>query len=744
MSAEKRWAELQSEWRRVTKLSFPEVSVFPRNRSTETSSTPLQKDDPDGSGQSSAETTGGDGPLSVPKNTIDLSRTEGIPSNRDAYLAKSVSDRYVETKRVNESAVVNSRFFIDMQTASGEPQQLTARMEDSTLPTARVDNSTEISTPKINQSPAHTARLDLPAPVDSSMKTQRREGSEGLLARSRAKQELRKGTISQHVSGQLKGLQRAIQVRQHREQILTPHINTHVIGGTFLMRFDEGVGKQSLVGIGKGEAGTLWWELRDAVTVTQLADIVSIEYGMGSECFKSLQASSNGNYRNVLPWDCFTVVYKNGQVANFFADRRRTALVQTNPKSGKRSLVTNYSTDAVQIEEILPASHGRVLEMDKDVELFILGMSLLFRKHLNQGMRPGMTVSLTQLRFRRALIKNAYLKQLGVAGEDLKLEIPAIVSETGPISEQKAQEVKPAEEARTSSIVVLPPEERLEAAISSTEAHREAQIQRLGSTVGESNFLKQARSNLRPWGILPTEMPAIVRRRFEAIQQTVQVRKAREAHLYAIIEKQVLGGTYFQKLEDDLRALPCMVGIGGDESVTFWWDHIGSVTAIPLTQVVRVRWGTDSPCYKLLQKAKTGDLLNVLPWNCFSVEFSGDRIANFFADRRGRSFVKLDKKTGKRMLVTNRATDTFKRDPVIIESAARVSEINDDVEKFLFGFACLFRQERSERSGLRAIRFLPGLPVSLTQLKMQRALLKMRYINECTADDLETVLCGQA
>lgn len=583
-------------------------------------------------------------------------------------------------------------------------------------------------TPKLGEErlnlPSPQAQLDnLATPLVPS--TPRSEG----LGGSKAKQEFHK-KISQKVGGKFQGLQKSIQVRQQREKLWEPRITTQVIGGTCLMRLDEnGIGKQCLVGVGKGSAGTLWWEHRDEVTVTNLSDIIVIEYGIDSRCFSSLQQSLNPTFRNVLPWDCFSVFFKNGDKIDFFQDRKRTALVRTSPSSGKRSLVTNFTTAAVQDEEPLTPSPDRLVDVDSDIELFLLGLSLLYKKHLHRHLVRGMTISLTQLRFRRAIMKIAYLRY--IRGEHTKSLSSKKIAETLTQPSEKA------------ILALLPIDQtaKLDNAIALTEEHRAEVIREVDVHKGESPPLKQARANLKTWGVLPDDMSPLVRRKFEAIQQTLQVRKHREDLLYAIVERQVLGGTYFLKLDEGLKTYPCLVGIGGDESVTFWWEHLGQVTPIPLTQIVHVEWGLESKCYKLLQKAKSGDLLNVLPWNCFTVSFTGNREANFFADRRGRSFVKIDK-TGKRHLLSNRSTDTFKRDPIIIESAMRLGEVSDEIEKFLFGFAVLFRQERSQRAALRSIRFVPGLPVSLTQLRMRRAIMKMQYINKLTADDLEEVVEG--
>jgi hypothetical protein len=252
--------------------------------------------------------------------------------------------------------------------------------------------------------------------------------------------------------------------------------------------------------------------------------------------------------------------------------------------------------------------------------------------------------------------------------------------------------------------------------------------------------ITEARAKLKPWGVSLEAMGPSVRQQVEALQKTIQARKRREDILYCSIEKKVIGGSYFVKIDSDMTQSPCLVGIGGDDSVTFWWEHMNKVTAIPLSHIVGVEYGIESTCYKQVQKSKSSDLLNVLPWNCFTVVFTSVGSVNFFADRRKRYEVKLVKKTGKRQLATVRSADILRRDPVIVESAKRVIEVDEDIETFLHGFSVLFRQQRSKRAALRNLRFVPGLPASLGQLKIRRALIKMKYINELTADVLEDIL----
>ena len=512
---------------------------------------------------------------------------------------------------------------------------------------------------------------------------------QGIRDRSQRKEELREGAVSRHVIGQLRGLQKTIDVRRTREESMKALINTFVVGGTLFMRLEDGKSLQCLVGVAE-EAGTLWWDRLSKITIANLSSISRIEWGMDSTCFKLLQKPmhrSNSSFQNVLPWDCFSIIFTNREPVHLFPDRRKTAIVRTSPVSGKRSVVDNFSLH--QNDPLRNPSPLRVAEADNDVVLFIYGLSL-FLARATRRVLPGSVVSWTQLRFKRALIKKAYIDSL-----------------TDPQSESQAQ---------------YSPEP-----VIAVETKR------------PEDDITEAKARLKPWEIV---LPATTTRRMEALRETVQARKRREDILYCSIEKKVLGGSYFMKIDAEGKQVPCLVGIGGDDSVTFWWEHGGQVTAIPLGQIEGVEWGLNSTCYKLVQKSKSSDLLNVLPWNCFTVFLASVGAVNLFADRRQRYTVKTDRKTGKRQLTTVRSADTLKREPVLIESAKRVVEVDEDVEMFLLGLAVLFRQQRSKRAALRMLRFVPGLPASLAQLKLRRAIMKMKYINHLTADVLADIVAA--
>jgi hypothetical protein len=513
-------------------------------------------------------------------------------------------------------------------------------------------------------------------------------------------------------------------------------IKTHVIGGSYFMKLEEnGSSTACLVGVGGKDAVTFWWEKQNAnITAIPLGELVRIDYGIDSNCFRSLQNSKRGEHRNVLPWNCFTVVFKNLRV-DFFADRREACRVRTDPQTRKHSLMTNYSLSVFQPEALLIPAIERLAEIDQSVETFLYGFAILFRKERYErgsiktlAEIPGMVSCMTHLKLRRAVIKLDYVS---TAIWDMRKK------QVSPLhlSAQQNDSVPATYRSRRSSISqraieILEPTPRIQ-----------------NQSESSGNYLEEAKARLRCWKIPEEALGPNVLKQLKGLHKTLEVRKVKEHDLYSLVDRQVLGGTYLLKVEEEVvndvsrpKTVPCLVGIGGDESVTFWWEFVGgNVVTVPLDRVESVEYGVTSLCYKLLQKARTGDMLNVLPWNCFTVRFSANRVVNFCSDRRRRAFVKIDK-NGKRSLFTNRATDTFKRDPIIIESAERLGEVDDDIEKFLFGFAVCFRQERSERPHMRFVGHVPGLPMSYNQLRLRRAVIKMEYVQNLTAEDLADLL----
>ena len=336
--------------------------------------------------------------------------------------------------------------------------------------------------------------------------TARQPVSEGFLFRAEVEHNFKK-KISEKVGDHLIGVQRAIQTRQHREQLLEPRFNVQVIGGTFLMRLEAaGSAQECLVGIGKGSAGTFWWEHREKVGITNLIDIIAIDYGVNSECYKKLQKTKIPPFLNVPPWDCFSIHYRSGQVEHFFADRKRSAEVKHSPLSGKRRLVSVYVAPSLLEEELLTPGPERLLEMDHDVELFLLGLSVLYKRHVKTHMRPGMVVSLNQLRFRRALVKLAYLKAVEQGGISKEQQVQSPEQEEGKVEtnfEERGgvQEVRKTPKSPIPNLAPIP-----------TEDVKIAETAQADFLIPESPKLVEARQNLKPWGILPDEMSVLVKK----------------------------------------------------------------------------------------------------------------------------------------------------------------------------------------------------------------------------------------
>jgi hypothetical protein len=545
---------------------------------------------------------------------------------------------------------------------------------------------------------------------------------------SKKKLTLRQGSLASQTVAQLKMLHRTVEVRKEREFASADLVKTYVFGGTYFMKLEsDGSRIPCLVGVGGKDAVTFWWQRADgSVTAIPLGELIQVKYGLDSECFSLLQKSKTGALVNVLPWNCFTVVFRS-QTVNFFADRKKEMIVRT--ENEKRSIVQNYAMSSLLPESVISPSIDRLVEVEQDVETFLYGFAIVFRKERYErgsiktlAQIPGLVVCLGQLRWQRALIKLDYLTQLVFTFQRTGENRPAGDKPAPVVVRGGSSDLKPLANLKSTRQVM-------------------DMIERRSAVKSEENeTLVKLKANLKPWKIPEEVLGPIVLKQVKGLHKSLQVRRDKEKQLYSVVERQVLGGTYFLRIDDSdiSKSIPCLVGIGGEESVTLWWREVSSdVVTMALTKVVCVEYGIDSSCYQLLQRAKTGDMLNVLPWNCFTVVLNeGGRRVHFYADRRRRAFVKLDRMTGKRILVTNRATDTFRKDPIIIESAERLGEVDDDVEKFLFGFAVCFRQERSQRTDLRVRGHIPGLPMSYNQLRLRRAIMKMEYVQNLTADDL--------
>jgi hypothetical protein len=169
--------------------------------------------------------------------------------------------------------------------------------------------------------------------------------------------------------------------------------------GVYLVKLQEGKpGRVSpcLVGIDFVEK-SLWWKSKGLAHSLPLKDLVEVEYGMKSACFKKTKPN------NTLPWNCLTVVFRQ-RCLNFFADRKMRA--EFDPKTGRNRLISVKQV----LEEVASDKLGYISE---EVDSLLFGLSQLFREERKiLGHHVRLFKSYSHLRFSRCLIKLDYLASL--------------------------------------------------------------------------------------------------------------------------------------------------------------------------------------------------------------------------------------------------------------------------------------------------------------------------------------------
>ena len=185
-----------------------------------------------------------------------------------------------------------------------------------------------------------------------------------------------------------------------------------------------------------------------------------------------------------------------------------------------------------------------------------------------------------------------------------------------------------------------------------------------------------------------------------------------------VARKNLMSGQYFVKLQEGKAGKVSHVIVGVAETAgTFWWDHGGNVSTIPLSRLQRVEYGIGSGSYRnLREKFPKHDQRNVLPWNCVTLVFK-DRKIDLYADRKRCGQLKTDAKSGRKMLVVNQAKFS-KQETLLDDSPTRFAEVDDEMEKFILAFS---------RFILDKCRCVPGLAHSVNHLRWKRAIAKAAF-----------------